>query len=696
MLPHEIVLRLARKGDSIEIRAESQIGERKAEVPLSFLKTPFQRAVHLALGALEFNPLRWKDDPELSQAFKELGFVDKQGPGQNLHEMVGARLFEELFSSASKVLEALHEALRAGTGDHPSRVELRIPHDETELDALPWELLYESTTRPFLFRGRKASLVRYIECDLEKQACDLLPNANLLLVAPRPFDENCVDLRDIEGTEIESILVQFRPSRVRFSRLPRKPGKTTWDLLSEYLLNKGNPVPHILHFDCHGAFGRKCSGESCGRLHPPGTRQCSCGRMLGERDEGYLAFEKKNRRPDWIEAHRLGTLLGGCGIRLCVLSACHSAKSGGESVFCGIGPSLIRAAIPMVVAMQSAVSDKSAEEFTKAFYTSIAQGESTASAVAKVRAVMRDDAEWYSPVLYLRTEGDNREGNLLARVAADSKTREWARVPSPEPAPEDPDCDTCKTLHWDRESIVKPFVHKIKNRDDPMRVIAVQGQREAGFDSLHERLAQICKKAARKAPLLRAKLEIDRLDVAPIVATRLFDRLFETALAEGMLEARSLLKKQKVSMKETIMGQPEPSEVASTFTELLAEIESQLGVVLLLRAPSEKLKPETEDFLRVMTICSQQLEDFLIVLTSEGAPLEFLTKDVPNANKVVLYFPELPTITDDQCLDWAHALGLTDMGIETARGVNNSAHHDPVKIREYLDLLLTVQACGGA
>jgi CHAT domain-containing protein len=84
----------------------------------------------------------------------------------------------------------------------------------------------------------------------------------------------------------------------------------------------------------------------------------------------------------------------------------------GESLFAGLGPGLIRAGVPAVVAMQLAVPDDAAITFARGFYSALAQGEPVPRAVAQGRRRLFRDKTWFIPTLYLR--GNDDEGRLFA------------------------------------------------------------------------------------------------------------------------------------------------------------------------------------------------------------------------------------------------------------------------------------------
>jgi formylglycine-generating enzyme required for sulfatase activity len=416
-----IALQLTQsENGSIDVRViKSPKGEPKGTFALPFSQ-PFQsQAVNLALEKIKFERSHWEAVPDLFKALKDLQLGDEQGFKADLLERIGSVLFKALFSS-DELREALHAAVDAGDGDNPARIELRFDDTATDLGAYPWELLHDDG-RAFLFRKRTAALIRYITCNLSTPQLLHTNVLNLLFIAARPIDADLGLLLDVESTKLEESLAEpIQKGRVRLAALPRaSPKQSTWDALTEYLnVHKGEDAPHVIHFDGHGGFGKRCPPlpEGCGRLNPANVSTCkTCKHPLTGIACGYLAFEKANKSPQWISSEELGDQLAGIGVRLAVLTACKSAAVTGESMFTGIAPALIRVGVPAVVAMQYSVTTDVAMRFSKLFYLSLGQPKPLTSAVGDARAGLFDKpTAWYRPVLYLRDDGNNPEGQLFA------------------------------------------------------------------------------------------------------------------------------------------------------------------------------------------------------------------------------------------------------------------------------------------
>jgi hypothetical protein len=397
-----------------------------------------RQAVAQALEAIRFELPAWQQTPAAFQALQALGLGD-EGGFSRVREQVGETLFAAFFPPGG-LREGLRAALNAGKPESPARVELRFGANAVELGAYPWELLHDPA-RGFLFASRRAALIRYVTCELPAPrlltlgATDAL---RLLLVTCRPIDPTLPLLMDAERQAIEAGLAEPQADgRIQIEELPAaSPTRSTWELLSEYLAtHAGADAPHVVHFDGHGGYGRRCARPpaGCGILNPADSAVCGCGRRLDGPPQGYLAFEERNKRPHWVSSREVSNALADAGVRLAVLTACKSAAVGGESVFSGMAPALIQTGIPAVVAMQFSVTADAAKEFTRIFYLALAEAQPLTTAVGQARAALfADETAWYRPVLYLRTDERNAEGRLFARKR---QPRPRPALPPPPPAP---------------------------------------------------------------------------------------------------------------------------------------------------------------------------------------------------------------------------------------------------------------------
>ena len=120
-----------------------------------------------------------------------------------------------------------------------------------------------------------------------------------------------------------------------------------------------------------------------------------------------LIFEDGDGNPVHADAFTVGTLLAGAGVRVAVINACRAGAGGGAAS--SIAGALLRAGVPVVVAMQSAIPDTAAVVFSKTVYESIALGNSVEQATtAGRRAIFAlgqvAGASWWIPALFSRSD----------------------------------------------------------------------------------------------------------------------------------------------------------------------------------------------------------------------------------------------------------------------------------------------------
>lgn len=167
----------------------------------------------------------------------------------------------------------------------------------------------------------------------------------------------------------------------------------------------------VFHFSGHGVFRESPGAAGVGMIALAGT-------------DGQLAA---------LPADRLCELLRSHGVRLVVLSACHTARRDARGVWNSLAMAMLKARIPAVVAMQTRIRDDLAAAFSAAFYRALVAGFTLDYAVAvgrtAVRAASGDGVDWAVPVLYAR--GDlNRIFPPVADPAAQAQAERELSAPA--------------------------------------------------------------------------------------------------------------------------------------------------------------------------------------------------------------------------------------------------------------------------
>ena len=338
-------------------------------------------------------------------------------PRAALLEQVGRRLYETLFPRG-RVRTALSVGLSQARHARTSlTLQLHLDKEAGYLARLPWELLHDG--QGYLVRSGRLALARYIAFKAPLTPLSIQGPLRVLVVISRPQDLPMLDSKaELTGLK-DSLASLAQQQGLEVHVLP----SPTWRAFVDAL---ASAPYHIVHFDGHGDFGRRC--PSCHRLAglsegrcPARSRGQVCSEPLDQvSPQGYLAFERPDGTTDWRSAENLAAaLFRNPQVRLAVLTACRSAMVGSGLLFGGTAPALIGMGVPAVVAMQFEVPLYATAAFTEAFYAALAERQPVVEAVARGRAQLDDDS-WYRPALYLRGRGDPH-GMLFADRSPERK-----------------------------------------------------------------------------------------------------------------------------------------------------------------------------------------------------------------------------------------------------------------------------------
>jgi hypothetical protein len=341
-------------------------------------------------------------------------------------ETIGKALYQCLFPAQSQARERLKVAV--GLAEQAkARLVLEIKIDEKSGGALrladyPWELLHDDYDFLAL---RRVCVARYIAFAGVPVEIPQVKKLHVLLISSGATDPvNGLGLLTEQERQAVSEGLEKARKEGYINLTSLKPA--TRKGLREYLTSCPDvDLPHVIHFDGHGFFGKRCkavvedSGQYCDTMHFMTAEKCrSCGADLPGA-QGFVVLEDGKGGPDYVSARELGTLLFQNNLEgklaLAVLSACKSGLAlGGESVFNGVAQNLIGVRIPAVVGMQFTVSVEGASEFAGQFYRALGRRNPLAMAVGQGREAMGAEGDqWYRPALYLRWQ-DEVGGQLFA------------------------------------------------------------------------------------------------------------------------------------------------------------------------------------------------------------------------------------------------------------------------------------------
>ena len=302
----------------------------------------------------------------------------------------GQRLSDALLAD-----NVLRSAWAEARGRAPKRrIRLRIDVGAAELHTLPWELLREDIG--MLAAQADTPFSRYLPIALPwSSAVDARPIRMLVVISnPSDLDRYRLAPLDValERGRLEAILADMSPNAlvIDFLEAPVTLARL------EAALREGC---HILHFVGHGAFS-------------------------SHHQQAALYLQAENGTTQIVLDDRLVGMLARQGVRphLVFLAACQSATRATADAFVGLGPKLVSAGVPAVVAMQDFVSVETAQQLGAVFYQRLLEHGHVDLAMNEARSTLltteRPDAA--VPVLFMRlksaqlwgTEADAR-GHVL-------------------------------------------------------------------------------------------------------------------------------------------------------------------------------------------------------------------------------------------------------------------------------------------
>ena len=410
------------KKDCFKVSVEGASGEVDCQAGLPFFDgetTDIQDRGFTVVKVLEstkFNGDNFSEAEEAWMVREGLLLSDKSAFDSKYLNNIGRRLYQILGQKIQQGIEmGVGEAKRDRTFLH---IRLRFPSSAPKyirLTDYPWELLHNDYG---FLAHQGVTFSRYIAYQSPPPNLPSVARLNILLISAGIGDKN-MGLPSLPSVERKAIVSGLEKAEAE--------GKIKLDFLNPPTLDGLRQItgqlPHVIHFDGHGFFGKRCNEMGCRKAYKQSQIWCECGATLGEA-QGYLVFQKSARKADYVSAREIGELLGnlqrgeegnsGEGIALVVLSSCRSGMSRlSESVFNGVAQNLIGKGIPAVVAMTYSVSVSAASAFSEYFYRSLGEKDSLAVALRRGQSAMGIEGnQWYRPVLYLRWE-DNEGGQLF-------------------------------------------------------------------------------------------------------------------------------------------------------------------------------------------------------------------------------------------------------------------------------------------
>jgi hypothetical protein len=317
-----------------------------------------------------------------------------------------SRSLSQAFFSDGAVREAFTQARNtAARLGVPLRVSLNIAQDCAELQGIYWELLCDPDSATPLFLGENLYFSRYLS-SADWRKVKLRPKAKLHTLA---LIANPQDLSEYQGLEPITVEAEAQRARQGLGDIPM----TVLGLEGEHasltnlVAHLQTEKPDILYIICHGAMVR---GEPYLWLEDPtGKTAVTAGKELVERIK---------------ELAQMPLLI--------VLASCQSAghESAAEARS-ALGPRLAEAGIPAVVAMQGNISQETIAEFMPAFFNALQQDGQIDRAMSLGRGRVRQQPDFWMPVLFCRLKtGTIFAEQEAARAAIHIGWKNWAVLAS--------------------------------------------------------------------------------------------------------------------------------------------------------------------------------------------------------------------------------------------------------------------------
>jgi len=318
----------------------------------------------------------------------------------------GKDLFTALF--ADPKLQKMWVEARAR--HEQRRIRLWIEPDAAELHSLPWELLRDDAG--WLATDDNTPFSRFLPGDMPwRGPLTIYPIRVLAISDPGKSPVHALAPIDVakEKALVREGFANFLPPKYNGPKkidLDFLKPPVTLENLNE-ALSDGDGY-HVLHFVGHGSVSQK-SGQAA---------------LYLQDDDGNSKLVKDEEFTDIIRQQ------GKKCPHLVFLAACHSAMRSTLDAFAGLGPKLIQAGIPAVVAMQDAVDMAATQCMTPIFYRNLMQCGAVDCALNIARRNLT--AAWHSdafvPTLLMRLKNgqvwldlEHAEDGLIGRTVLDRR-----------------------------------------------------------------------------------------------------------------------------------------------------------------------------------------------------------------------------------------------------------------------------------
>jgi hypothetical protein len=325
------------------------------------------------------------DDSEIRICLPDPVLIDRQRLGELKRNPIeyGAALWSMLFKEpkAQQVYERAN--VNARSRGMALRLRLFISGDAPELHSIWWETLLDPATGTPLLMREDFIFSRYLDSSDERPVEQEAAHDLRILCAiadPSDIGEYQVDNRTLAGPGLDEkcLLGGENGGRLDVEML----GNGAHVTLSR-LIDRVRQGVDILYLVCHGA-------------------------LVERRPQLYL--EDESGRTAVVAGEDLAASLRDMlnRPRLIVLASCQSGGTGAETtvgddgVLAALGPRLMDAGVPAVLAMQGNVTMTTVVRFMPVLFQQLAAHGQIDRAMAVARGELRDRHDWWMPVLFMR------------------------------------------------------------------------------------------------------------------------------------------------------------------------------------------------------------------------------------------------------------------------------------------------------
>ncbi|HSF83721.1 MAG TPA: CHAT domain-containing protein [Anaerolineales bacterium] len=290
----------------------------------------------------------------------------------------GAALAAALFADP-RLAEAFNAArTSAETLNVPLRLRVLVGSSAPELHRLPWETLHDPRDNSLLTTNANLPFSRYLSSpDWRPVVLRSRGQLRALVVAANPSDLASYDLAPVDASG-ELSRAKTALGSIQVSALPdESQGKRA--SLDNILAHLQQQPCDLLYLVCHGAWMK---------------------------DDTWLWLEDAAGKTQRVSGSSLVERLQSLTARpvLVVLASCQSADSRAEGSLSALGPRLVDAGIPAVLAMQANISPGTVEKMMPVFFTELQRHGQIDQALSTARGSVNERQDYWVPALFTRLE----------------------------------------------------------------------------------------------------------------------------------------------------------------------------------------------------------------------------------------------------------------------------------------------------